>query len=338
MKCLPNSRITFFILLVSFTLSSCTLDKARSLRLAAVQFKAESIAAIQAIESMHRRELELPPQLQAEARENFINGVLDSRIEINQKNVGLLTTLNRSPAPAPEWAAFVADLSNQYEQFAAIYTDLESGSFLATKAVKKSAEPARILTVQMALFAKEISENPPQLYRYRTAIIVDFRKLQKQYQQLVANQASAEEIQLLRDRVGKLMDEWQQVESEEQKLLNTTIAQCTKAAMLGADLSQLIDRYNKLDIDELNGLIATILENVSSITGQDYSQLQLQVNAVNSAINQDAVLKRIADRLVNQIQNVVDRQSPPAMRSPQERSISQEIRQFKVQLLWSRKK
>jgi hypothetical protein len=334
MKCIHRLRITFFFLIVSVALSSCTPDKARSLRLAAIQFKAESIAAIEAIEAMHRRELELPPQLQADARENFINGVLDSRIEINHKNVELLTTLNRSPAP--EWAAFVADLSNQYEQFAAIYSDLESGSFLATKAVKKSAEPAQILTVQMALFAKEISENPPQLYRYRTAIVVELRKLQKQYQQLVANQASAEEIQQLRNQVGKLMDEWQQVESEEQELLNTTIAQCTKAAMLGADLSELIDRYNKLDIDELNGLIATILENVSSITGQDYSQLQLKVNAVNSAINQDAVLKRIADRLVNQIQNVVDRRSPPAMRSPQERSTSQEIRQLKLQLLWSR--
>ncbi len=53
MKCLRGSRITFFLLVVSVTLSGCTPEKARSLRIAAVQFKAESIAAIQAIEEMH---------------------------------------------------------------------------------------------------------------------------------------------------------------------------------------------------------------------------------------------------------------------------------------------
>ena len=65
MKCL-RPRITFFFLIVSVTLSGCTPEKARSLRLAAVQFKAESLAAINAIAQMHRRELELPPQVQAE--------------------------------------------------------------------------------------------------------------------------------------------------------------------------------------------------------------------------------------------------------------------------------
>lgn len=50
MKCLRSSRITFFLLVVSVTLSGCTPEKARSLRIAAVQFKAESTAAIKAIE------------------------------------------------------------------------------------------------------------------------------------------------------------------------------------------------------------------------------------------------------------------------------------------------
>lgn len=101
--------------------------------------------------------------------------------------------MNRSPAPAPEWDAFVTDLSSQYGQFEAIFNNLESGSYLAAKAVKKSAEPAQILTVQMAL-ADTINENPPKLYRYQTAIVVRLRNLQKQYQQSVTNHTSEGEI------------------------------------------------------------------------------------------------------------------------------------------------
>lgn len=331
MKCLPRSQITFFLLVVSVTLSGCTPEKARSLRIAAVQFKAESTAAIKAIEEMHRRELELPPQVQEKARNDFIDGVLNPEVQINNSiDVEKLTQLNTSARPAPEWDTFVADLNNQYSQFEAIYNDLEKGSFLATKAVKKSAEPAQILTVQMALFANEITENPPQLYRYRTAHVVKLRKLRSQYQQMLANQASDQEIQQLRNQVGDLMDEWQQIKSEEQQLLITTVTQCTKAAMLGTDLSQLIERYDKLDLNDLNSIIATVLENVSSITGRDYNQLKLQVAAVNNAINQDKTLKTFADRLLEQVGGAVNGRGVPAERR------TSEIRQMEIKLIGSR--
>jgi hypothetical protein len=281
---------------------------------------------------MHRRELELPLEVQAEARTSFINAVLNPKVQINNSNdVERLTQLNTSARPAPEWDTFVTDLSNQYGQFEAIYNDLEKGNFLAAKAVNKSAEPARILTVQMALFAKEINENPPQLYRYRTATVVKLRKLRSQYQDMLADQSSEQEIQQLRNQVGAVMDEWQQIKSEEQELLKTTVAQCTKAAMLGTDLSQLIERYNKLDLEDLNSIIATILENASSITGRDYNQLKLQVAALNNAINQDPILKKLADRVLEQVGGAVNDRGLPA-----ERLTSQEIRQLEIKLIGSK--
>ena len=332
MKCLRRPQITFFLLAVSVTLSGCTPEKARSLRLAAVQFKAESLAAIQAIAEMHRRELELPPQVQAEARNSFINGVLNPEIPINNSiDVDKLTQLNSSARPAPEWDAFVADLSNQYGQFEASFNDLEKGSFLAAKAVKKSAEPARLLTVQMALFANEINENPPQLYRYQTALVVKLRKLRSQYQEAISNQPSEQKSQQLRNQVGEVMDEWQQVKSDEQELLRTTVAQCTKSAMLGTDLSQLIERYDKLDLDDLNSIITIALENVSSITGQNYNQVKLQLATVTTAINQDPNLKKFVDRALEQVGGAVSDREIPA-----ERRTSQEIKQLEIKLIGSR--
>lgn len=331
MKYLQRLRITF-LLVVSVTLSGCTPEKARSLRLAAFQFKAESLAAINAIAQMHRRELELPPQVQAEAKNSFINAVLNPEIPINNSiQVEKLTQLDVSARPAPEWDTFVTELNNQYAQFEAIFNDLEKGNLLAAKAVSKSAEPARILTVQMALFADEISQNPPQLYRYRTAVIVKLRKLRSQYQNLIASQASEQEIQQLRNQVGEAMDEWQQVKNEEQELLRTTVAQCTKAAMLGTDLSGLIERYDKLDLDDLNSLIAIVLNNVSSITGQDYNQVKLRLAAITNAINQDPILKQFADKALEQVGGAVQDRGIPT-----ERLTSQEFRQLEIKLIGSR--
>ena len=73
MKCLRRPRITFFLLVVSITLSGCTPEKARSLQIAVVQFKAESIAAIKAIEETHQRELTTLSLSQIELRNNVIN-------------------------------------------------------------------------------------------------------------------------------------------------------------------------------------------------------------------------------------------------------------------------
>lgn len=79
MKCLRRPRITFFLLVVSITLNGCTPEKARSLRIAAVQFKAESIAAIKAIEETHQRELTTLSLSQIELRNNVINTIRTSK-------------------------------------------------------------------------------------------------------------------------------------------------------------------------------------------------------------------------------------------------------------------
>lgn len=79
MKCLRGSRISFFFLAVSITLNGCTPEKARSLRVTAVQFKAESIAAIKAIEETHQRELTTLSLAQIELRNNVINTIRTSK-------------------------------------------------------------------------------------------------------------------------------------------------------------------------------------------------------------------------------------------------------------------
>lgn len=92
-----------------------------------------------------------------------------------------------------------------------------------------------------------------------------------------------------------------------------------------------IERYDKLNLNDLNSIIATVLENVSSITGRDYNQLKLQVAAVNNAINQDETLKTFANGLLEQVGGAVNDRGVPV-----EQRTSQEIRQMEIKLIGSR--
>lgn len=151
MKYLRKPRITFFFLIVSITLSGCTPEKARALRLAAIQFKAESLGAIQAIEQMHQREITPPPLSQTALRNNAVNNILTSKKEIFlPQDLDFLIAPDKpqiDPQAQVAWQAFINKMNTQYTTLAAIYDEVESGSLLATDAVQKSAEHARILTL-----------------------------------------------------------------------------------------------------------------------------------------------------------------------------------------------
>ncbi len=290
-------------IVVSVTLSGCTSEKARSLRLAAVQFKNESLAAIEAIEAMHQRELAPPARSLAEVRSSSINNILAFNKPLNSKRVDF--AIDPSPKLDPrtqdKWSAFINKLNTQYEALAAIYDQVEGGSLLASKAVQKSAEHAEKLTLQMAAFATVIDKHPPIFFQERIVIIAGLEKLRQEYQQKQNNGESDENLQLIRDRVGELLDKWQQVRSDEQKLRDTTVAQCLKAAVLGKELSQLIERYNELKLDDLNSLIARILDTTAAITGRDYASLKVKATSVFAEIQNDEIWSKAANTVLEEV-------------------------------------
>ncbi len=57
----------------SLALNGCSPEKARSLQASALQFRNESLAAITAIDSLRKRELEAPPRSPGEIRQTFIS-------------------------------------------------------------------------------------------------------------------------------------------------------------------------------------------------------------------------------------------------------------------------
>lgn len=310
MKHLRISRLTFFLLIVSLTLSGCTPEKARALRLAAIQFKAESLAAIQAIEQMHKREITPASLSQAELKNNAINNILISNKEIVlPEDLDFLIDPDKpqiDPQTQIAWQEFIDKMNTQYTTLSAIYDEVESGSLLARDAVQKSAEHARNLTLQMAAFATVIDKHPPILLQDRIVVVADIDTLRKQYQQKKNEGETDENLQPIKDKVGELYDRWLQIAIDEQKLRETTVAQCLKAAILGKELTQLIERYNKLDIDELNSIIARVLDTTAAITGQDYTSLKVRATNVFAEIKKDPIWSKTADTVLGEINNVLE--------------------------------
>ncbi len=311
----------------SYLLTGCNVEKARAIQGAAVQFRAESLSAIDAMDEMHRQELALPERSPAEVRREFISNILGSTRDVDAALVELAIDPYQPPA-YPAWDGFVLDLRGQYTNFAAIFDKIDAGAMVSPGEVKEAAEYAQKLTVQMALFADAIGKNPPVLYRQRDLIIKKLRDQQRQYRKLqtqirtdygTPDQAPAALRDRLRDienQVGELLSNWQQVRDQENKLLNTTLAQCLKAAVLGKELGQLVSQYDQLDLNRINVLVPRILNTAAAITGRDFGALRSRTTGLISEIQADPLWSKVTSGLIDRVNVAISERSQPALSLP----------------------
>lgn len=310
-------RSTISILIIgSLALGGCSVEKARALQGAALQFRNESLSAIDAIDTMRKRELEAPPRSSAETRQAFINRILTSRAEVS----GAVIDFAIDPFQPPkvrEWETFISDLRNQYEGFSEIFEKLDSRSVVSRDEVKKSAEYAQTLTVQMALLAKAISDNPPVFVQYRTSTIVKLQAIKREYQS-VQTRIKAGETQPalmqrkaeLENQTGAMLDEWQRIKQEEQQLLETTVAHCMKAAAVGKDVIETANRYDQLDLNQLNALVPRVLTTASTFTGRDYSSLRTKATRIVSEIQSDPLWRDVAQKFLDRVNTAAQGRLP----------------------------
>ncbi len=299
------------------SLGGCNEEKARSLQAVATQFRTESFAAIDAIDTLRKRELEQPSRSPTEIRQSFVNRLLNSKSEINANLIDLAIDPYRAPNVA-EWDQFITELKSQYEGFANIFDQLEGGTLVGTGEVRKSAEYAKTLTVQMALLSEAIAANPPILTQYRSRVIIRLRQVRQDYQILQAkiqtkeaNGAGITESlpQLtnrrseLENQTSELMGEWQRIKQDEQKLLETTVTQCTKAVTIGKSLIETANRYDDLSINQLNLTIPKILNAAAGLTGRDYSSVRLKSDRILKDLQTDPFWRTLTQQLLDRANN-----------------------------------
>jgi hypothetical protein len=314
-------RLTFLTVVCfgSLALHGCSPEKARSLQASALQFRNESLMAIAAIDTLRKRELEAPPRSPGEIRQTFISKILESSVDLNSRTIDLAIDPYRVPSNT-DWDQFIQELKLQYEQFSDIFDSLDRNPNVSRDQLKKAGDHARSLTIQMALFSKELSDNPPIFTQYRTRTLVKFRKVRREYQAVQSRialsgtdrDALAQRKSDLENQTGELLNEWQTIQQEERALLESTVAQCMRAATIGKQVIEAADRYDDLDISQLNSLIPSLFTTASSFTGKDYKTLQLKSTRLVTDLQSDPLWSAVAQPLINRMNNAgAQRSSTP---------------------------
>lgn len=285
-------------LALSLSLNGCSPERRAILRLTALNFQTQATEAIAATKVIYQLTPNARPENQR--REVLIRRFLtDPNLDfsnpeqINQvitRTLGLPSSL---PNPVNE---ALDDLRQEYVVAAETFTNLEQAGLLGTesKAVKSAAEPARRLTVKMLLLAEMIRQNPPSPKNAnRVWIFYQFDQLRTRY---ASATTEAERRQII-EIANQLLDQLFTINAEETTMVCQATAKLLLTAQTGAQLSVLIEEYDRLSFNEIVAKITTALGIASSLSGRDLTSVNSKITEIQTSIQKDAALNRILNEL-----------------------------------------
>jgi len=289
------------ILALSLTLNGCSPERRAILRLTALNFQTQATEAIAATKVIYQLTANARPENQR--REVLVRRLLtDPNLDFGNpeainKIIGQI--LGISPAiPNPVNEA-LDDLRQEYVVAAETFTNLEQAGLLGTesKAVASAAEPARRLTVKMLLLAEMIRQNPPSPKNAnRVWIFYQFAQLRTRYASATTD---AERRQII-ETANQLLDQLFTINAEETTIVCQATAKLLLTAQTGAQLSALIEDYDRLSLNEIVAKITTALGIASSLSGRDLTSVNSKITEIQTSIQKDAALNRILNELPQQ--------------------------------------
>jgi hypothetical protein len=300
------------ILALSLTLNGCSPERRAILRLTALNFQTQATEAIAATKVIYQLTANARPENQR--REVLVRRLLtDPNLDFGNpeainKIIGQI--LGISPAiPNPVNEA-LDDLRQEYVVAAETFTNLEQAGLLGTesKAVASAAEPARRLTVKMLLLAEMIRQNPPSPKNAnRVWIFYQFAQLRTRYASATTD---AERRQII-ETANQLLDQLFTINAEETTIICQATAKLLLTAQTGAQLSALIEDYDRLSLNEIVAKITTALGIASSLSGRDLTSVNSKITEIQTSIQKDAALNRILNELPQQRWQVSSSASAP---------------------------
>ncbi len=249
---------------------------------------------------MLEKEIAEPPRSETEAAGQFAENLLamPANMALNPEAIRKALypdAITVTPEVAKQKSDLFGEMRAQYAAFASIFDQLEAGSFLARDAVSRAAPYADKLTLQMASFAKMVSENPPELNQFRNALIFRMDVVRKDAA------LSAEEKSR---RLRELRDEWLLLEAGERDLQRSVVEQCLKAATIGIEVSKLSRTYGDLSLEDINFAVRKAFDAAGQLTGKDFTSLQAKASEVYAAIKEDSIWSGVADQILAEVNKV----------------------------------
>ncbi|MDG4717495.1 MULTISPECIES: hypothetical protein [Thalassospira] len=229
-------------------LAACS-QKAETLKLSVTQFGAATEAAFDEYDAIHSAQFAPFPKSETDKRSTFVANMSAFSGQVTPANIGTLLdpdAVKISPAVRDQWTTTLNELRNQYQQFVAIFDNIEAGSALGASAVTQSGPILEKLRSQLATITRDFATNPPGYLTRRSTLIAELNEIRK-------TDTDEPDTQALYYQIW--WQQWDDLISSEQAMQAETLREFLTATKLGEKLQGQIDNYAKLDIASLLGAV-----------------------------------------------------------------------------------
>ena len=295
------------LLLGLLILAGCTPEKAKSIRLAAEQFRNQALIAINAVEKAMMAELAPRPRSDQEQTDQFVDflanldlaALREADIELGFPNLEQAANpddVELNPEVKTSRNRYLNGLRTRFSTFAGMLQGLEEGSFFVADELKRSNKLAIRLTADMAGIAKHFKTNPPRLIQQRGSLVADTLDILEDEQLSRASK---------KDRLALIKTRFDDLKIEEQKLLSSVLEPSLKAAEFGRKLHKMAAEYDRLSVSDMQDLLLRSISIAGNLTGRDMTFLTREADTVFAKINNDPVLTSVAEQVMSELNQVI---------------------------------
>jgi len=265
-------RTTLIVATLSF-LAACS-QKAETLKLSVTQFGTATQAAFDSYGAAYDAQFSSFSKAPSAQRDEFVTNMTDFTGTVSASNIDVLIDPDGAkidPSVARQWQDTLSGLRTQYQQFVAIFDNIEAGSALGASAVTQSGPILEKLRAQLATITGDFTKNPPQLLAKRSTLIAKLNDIR-------ADKTDDQDAHTLRYQLW--WQDWQALTEAEKQMQTDTLRKFVSANILGNRLQNQIDTYAKLDVASLLSAVEQGISLVGDINKMSPQELITQGTAL----------------------------------------------------------
>lgn len=225
-------------------LAACS-QKAETLKLSVTQFGSAAEAAFEGYGTAYDAQFTPFAKSSLAHRSEFVANMAAFTGKVSASNIDILIDPDAAkidPRVAQKWQETLSGLREQYQQFVAIFDNIEAGSAFGASAVTQSGPTLKKLRGQLTAITGDFANSPPQFLTKRSTLIAKLNEIRN-------DTHDDQEASTLRYQMW--WQDWQSLIALEKQMQTDTLRKFVSANTLGNRLQNQIDNYAKLDVASL---------------------------------------------------------------------------------------
>lgn len=246
------------LLVATISLQAACSQKAETLKLAVTQFGTATEAAFDSYGTAYDAQFKPFEKPASAHRSEFVDNMASFTGRVSPANIDILLDPDSAkvdPTVARQWQETLSGLRKQYQQFVAIFDNIEGGSVFGASAVTQSGPILEKLREQLTTITRDFVQSPPQFLSRRSTLIARLNEIRD-------SRSSSPETKSLLYQMW--WQDWQGLTRSEKQMQTDTLRKFVQATTLGERLQSQIDNYASLDV----GALINAVEQGISLSGE----------------------------------------------------------------------